>query len=289
MIEGFYNTNPTTCGINDSREKILQLAAAKKVYQIPVVDSDGCIAGIAEIDELLQPTGRSNKVVLMAGGLGTRLRPLTDSIPKPMLHVGKKPILETIIENFYKYGYRDFILSVSYRSHSIEDHFGDGEAFGVKISYVHETKRMGTAGALSLLREQLSEPFFVMNADLLTNINFENLHDYHDSHNAMATMAIREYDIQVPYGVVNISNNQITSIEEKPIKKFYVSGGIYMLNPESLHLIPNDQYYDMPSLFERIIARGMTALSFPIREYWLDIGRMSDYDKANNDYAEVFG
>ena len=224
----------------------------------------------------------------MAGGLGTRLSPLTDSIPKPMLHVGKKPILETIIENFAKYGYRDVVLSVSYKSHVIEEHFGDGEAFGVKISYVHETKRMGTAGALSLMRDQLSEPFFVMNADLLTNVNFEHLHDYHESNNAMATMAVREYDFQVPYGVVNISDSQITSIEEKPTHKFYVSGGIYMLNPASLDLIPNDQFFDMPSLFESMIARGANALSFPIREYWLDIGRMSDYEKANSEYGEVF-
>jgi dTDP-glucose pyrophosphorylase len=288
LIEGFYNTNPTTCGINDSKDKILQLATAKKIYQVPVVDNDGCIVGIAEIDEMLQPAGRSNKVVLMAGGLGTRLSPLTDTVPKPMLHVGQKPILETIIENFAKYGYRDVVLSVSYKSHVIEEHFGDGAAFGVKISYVHETKRMGTAGALSLMRDQLSEPFFVMNADLLTNVNFVHLHDYHDTNHAMATMAVREYDFQVPYGVVNISDSQITSIVEKPTHRFYVSGGIYMLNPELLELIPSDQFFDMPSLFESMISKGKNALSFPIREYWLDIGRMSDYEKANSEYGEVF-
>jgi dTDP-glucose pyrophosphorylase len=288
IIDGFYNTSPTTCGINDSREKIIQLAAAKMIYQIPVIDNDGCIVGVAEIDEMLQPAVRPNKVVLMAGGLGTRLSPLTDSVPKPMLHVGKKPILETIIENFAKYGYRDIVLSVSYKSHIIAEHFGNGESFGVKINYVHETKRMGTAGALSLMRDQLREPFFVMNADLLTSVNFEHLHDYHESHNAMATMAVREYDFQVPYGVVNISDSQITSIEEKPTHKFFVSGGIYMLNPESLELIPNDQFFDMPSLFESMISKGKNALSFPIREYWLDIGRMSDYEKANSEYVEVF-
>jgi dTDP-glucose pyrophosphorylase len=288
MIEGIYNTSPTTCGINDSRERILQLAAAKSIYQLPVVDGNGCVVGIAKIDELIKPIERTNKVVLMAGGMGTRLSPLTDSVPKPMLHVGKKPILETIIENFAKYGYRDIVLSVSYKSHIIEEHFGNGDALGVKINYVHETKRMGTAGALSLLRDQLSEPFFVMNADLLTNVNLEHLHDYHKSHNAMATMAVREYDFQVPYGVVNIEDSHITSIEEKPTHKFYVSGGIYMLNPESLKLIPNDQFFDMPSLFKSMISNGANALSFPIREYWLDIGRMSDYEKANSEYGEVF-
>lgn len=288
VIEKFYNASPITCGINDSKEKILQLAAAKMIYQIPVVDNDGCIVGIAEIDEMLQPSDRPNKVVLMAGGLGTRLSPLTDSLPKPMLHVGKKPILETIIENFAKYGYRDIFLSVSYKSHIIEEHFGDGSAFGVKINYIHETKRMGTAGALSLMRDKLKEPFFVMNADLLTNVNFEHLHDYHESHNALATMAVREYDFQVPYGVVNITDSKITSIEEKPTHKFYVSGGIYMIDPRALALIPDDQFFDMPSLFESMIGRGERAVSFPIREYWLDIGRMSDYEKANSEYGEVF-
>jgi dTDP-glucose pyrophosphorylase/predicted transcriptional regulator len=288
MIADIYNTNPITCGLNDSKEKILQLAASKSIYQIPVIDSDGRIVGIAEVDEMIKPVARSNKVVLMAGGLGTRLSPLTDSVPKPMLHVGKKPILETIIENFAKYGYRDIILSVSYKSHIIEEHFCDGAAFGVNINYIHETKRMGTAGALSLIRDKLDEPFFVMNADLLTNVNFEHLHDYHESHNALATMAVREYDFQVPYGVVNITDSRITSIEEKPTHKFYVSGGIYMLNPKSLELIPNDQFFDMPSLFESMIANGAQAVSFPIREYWLDIGRMSDYEKANSEYCGVF-
>jgi len=288
MIEGLFNTSPTICSINDSKEKILQLAATKRIYKIPIVDDNKCVVGVAEIEEMLQPIEKTNKVVLMAGGLGTRLSPLTDSVPKPMLLVGKKPILETIIENFTKFGYRDIILSVSYKSHLIETHFGDGAAFGVKISYVHETKRMGTAGALSLMRDQLTEPFFVMNADLLTNVNFEHLHDYHESHNAMATMAVREYDFQVPYGVVNISDSRITSIEEKPTQRFYVSGGIYMLNPKTLEMIPDYQFFDMPSLFEKIIAGGANTLSFPIREYWLDIGRMCDYDKANSEYCEVF-
>ena len=287
-IEAIYFRTPTTCGINDSKAKILQLAVAHKLYQIPVIDTEGRIVGIAEVNELLRPTRHANKVVLMAGGLGTRLSPLTDTTPKPMLHVGNKPILETIIENFSKYGYTDIILSVSYKSHIIEEYFGDGAAFGVKIDYVHENKRMGTAGALSLVRDKLSEPFFVMNGDLLTNINFEHMHDYHLSHRAAATMAVREYDFQVPYGVVNIQDGKITSIEEKPTHKFFVSAGIYMLSPEVLANIPNNEFFDMPTLFEKLITAKHCAVSFPIREYWLDIGRMSDYERANNEYSGVF-
>lgn len=287
-IENIYYRTPTTCGINDSKEKILQLAVAQKLYQIPIVDTEGRIVGIAEVDELLQPAHRTNKVVIMAGGMGTRLSPLTDTTPKPMLHVGNKPILETIIENFAKYGYSDIILSVSYKSHVIEKYFGDGKAFGVNIEYIHESKRMGTAGALSLMRDRLTEPFFVMNGDLLTNINFEHLHDYHVSHDAVATMAVREYDFQVPYGVVNVLDGSIVSIEEKPVHKFFVSAGIYMLSPQTLAHVPREEFFDMPTLFEKLIAGKNTAVSFPVREYWLDIGRISDFERANNEYSGVF-
>ncbi len=288
LIESIYFRTPMTCGVNDSNEKILQTAIAYKLYQIPVVDGEGRVVGIAEVDELLQPSHRTNKVVLMVGGLGTRLSPLTDTTPKSMLHVGNKPILETIIENFSKYGYTDIILSVSYKSHIIEEYFGDGEKFGVKIDYVHETKRMGTAGALSLMRKNLTEPFFVMNGDLLTNINFEHMYDYHLSHDAIATMAVREYDFQVPYGVVTVQDGRIVSIEEKPTHKFFVSAGIYMLSPQILDAIPDDEFFDMPTLFEKLIADRHNAVSFPIREYWLDIGRMSDYEKANSEYSGIF-
>jgi len=237
---------------------------------------------------LIQPQRRSNKVVLMAGGLGTRLSPLTDSTPKPMLHVGNKPILETIIDRFSACGYGEIILSVKYKSHLIEEYFKDGAAFGVNIEYVHEEKRMGTAGALSLMSKRLDEPFFVMNADLLTSVNFENLHNYHLSQHAVATMGVREYDFQVPYGVVNVKDNYILSIEEKPIHKFFVSAGIYMFCPSILDYVPQDKFFDMPSLFSTLIAENLKTVSFPIREYWLDIGRMSDYERANLEYTGIF-
>jgi NDP-sugar pyrophosphorylase family protein len=216
------------------------------------------------------------------------LSPLTDTTPKPMLHVGNKPILETIIENFAKYGYGEIILSVNYKSQIIQDYFGSGSAHGVNIQYVHETKRMGTAGALTFIRDSLTEPFFVMNGDLLTNINFEHMHDYHISHDVVATMAVREYDFQVPYGVVNVAEGQILSIEEKPIHKFFVSAGIYMLAPQVLEEIPDNEFFDMPVLFEKLLKNGKKAVSFPLREYWLDIGRMSDFERANSEYSAVF-
>lgn len=286
-IDSIYFKEPTVANINDTKEYIIRLAAQKKIHQIPLIDSLGNLIGLDILDELIANKTKSNPVVLMAGGLGTRLGDLTKTTPKPMLHVGNKPILETIIENFAKYGYINFIISVNYLSHVIEEYFEDGSKFGVTISYVHEKQRMGTAGALSLMRDKLTEPFFVMNGDLLTNVNFEHLHNYHSSQNAIATMGVREYDFQVPYGVVNVEDGRIKSITEKPVHKFFVSAGIYMLSPESLELIPEHQFFDMPSLFEKIIARGV-ASSFPIHEYWLDIGRINDYEQANHEYRKVF-
>jgi len=286
-IETIIFKNSTVCSINDSREDILKIAVAKKIYCIPIVDEKGVIVGIEEVDDLLKPASFSNRVVLMAGGLGTRLRPLTDDIPKPLLQVGDKPILETIINGFAKYGFTNIVLSVSYKAEMIEAHFGDGSKFAVNIEYVHEDKRMGTAGALSLMQEKLSEPFFVMNGDLLTNINFEHMLEYHLSNDAIATMGVREYDFQVPYGVVNVEGHNILSIDEKPVHNFFVSGGVYVLSPDVLEMIP-DTYYDMPTLFEKLIEEKKKSVSFPIREYWLDIGQMSDFHRANAEYHGVF-
>ncbi len=287
-VESIIFMTPTIATVSDTKEEILKIALAKKLHQIPIIDKNGKIVGIQEIEELIKPKEKTNKVVLMVGGLGTRLRPLTDNTPKPMLKVGNKPILQTIVEKFAEYGYINIVMCVNYKSHVIKDYFGDGSEFGVNIEYIFEDQRMGTAGALSLLKEKPTEAFFVMNGDLLTNVNFEHLHDYHMSNSAMGTMCVREYDFQVPYGVVNIEDSRIISIEEKPMQKFFVSAGIYMLSPEILKFIPQDEFYDMPTLFEKLISENKNAISFPLREYWLDIGRMEEYKKANEEYDEVF-
>ena len=287
-IESIYKKNPFKCFINETKEEIIAKAIEKNIYEIPIVDSENNLIGFETLTHLLKPKSHQNKVVLMVGGLGTRLRPLTEDTPKPMLKVGDRPILETIILNFKKYGFTDIILSVSYKSHMIEEYFGDGTKFGVQIEYLHEKKRMGTAGALSLIKEKLEKPFFVMNGDLLTNINFEHMMEYHISNNSYATMGVREYDFQVPYGVVNIDGINIKNIEEKPTHTFYVSGGVYVLSPKVLDLIPNEKFYDMPTLFENIINKDLKSISFPIHEYWLDIGRIEEFEKANNDYMRHF-
>ncbi len=287
-IAGIYNTNPTKGYINQPKEDILQLAIINGIKQVPMVDDAGCLVGVEIIDDYLRKSEKPNHVVLMAGGLGTRLRPLTENVPKPMLKVGTKPILETIIDNFSSYGFRHFHLCVNYKSEVILNHFEDGSRFGVSISYIQEPKRLGTAGALSLLPELSPEPILVMNGDLLTNINFEHLLNYHLTAHAQATMCVREYDFQVPYGVVEMKGATIQAIVEKPVHNFFVNAGIYVLSPEAVARIPKDTFFDMPDLFQQLIQEEKKICSFPIKGYWLDIGRSDDFAKANTDYEEIF-
>ena len=287
-IAGIINKHPVVANINDTKERILELANEKKLHQIPII-SNGKLIGIQDIREFLAPKNKPNKVILMVGGLGTRLRPLTNDVPKPMLDVGNKPILHTIVENFAKYGYTDIIMCVNYKSEIIKEYFGNGDKFGVKIEYVLENQRMGTAGALSLLQKRPKDDFFVMNGDLLTNVNFEYLHEYHKDSNALASICIRKYEMQVPYGVVNVRANKVTSIEEKPTQSFFVSAGIYMFSPIVLDFIPKGVFYDMPTLFSELLKHDFPIHPFPIREYWLDIGRMDEYRRANDEYEGVFG
>ena len=287
-IETIVFKEPAVAKISSTKEEILKIALSKKLHQIPIVDDNGIVLDLKEIEELVEPKIKTNRVILMVGGLGTRLRPLTQDMPKPMLKVGNKPILQTIVEKFAEYGFVNITMCVNFNASIIRDYFGDGKEFGVNIDYVLEQKRMGTAGALSLLKERPSEPFFVMNGDLLTNVNFEHIFNYHMLNKATATMCVREYDYEVPYGVVKMNDNKITAIAEKPVQKFFVSAGIYMLSPEILDLIPQDEFYDMPTLFEKAIAQGKNVISFPIHEYWIDIGRLEEYQKANEEYAKIF-
>lgn len=286
-IESVYYRTPTICSINDSKETIVQKAIKNKVYQIPIIDNNNKLVDIEDLATLLTNENRKNKVILMAGGLGTRLQPLTNNIPKPLLKVGSKPILQTIIENFSIYGFKDIIISVNYKAGMIKDYFQDGSKFGVNIKYVEEDKRLGTAGALSLINESINEPFFVMNADLLTNINFSHFLDFHLQGNSVGTMCVREYDFQVPYGVIETDNGKITSIIEKPIHKFFVNAGIYLLSPLVLKMIPKNTFYDMPTLFEELINKQENVLSFPIHEYWLDIGKMEDFKRAQIEFSNL--
>ncbi|MGQ9826160.1 MAG: nucleotidyltransferase family protein, partial [Desulfotomaculales bacterium] len=238
--------------------------------------------------DLINPKKRNNVVVIMAGGLGSRLRPLTDECPKPLLKVGGKPLLETILENFLEYGLYNFYFSVNYRAEMIREYFGDGSRWGANIEYINEEKRLGTAGALSLLPEKPKNTVLVMNGDLLTKINFEHLLDFHADTKADATMCVKEYNFQIPYGVVKTDRHRLIEIEEKPVKTFFISAGIYAIEPAVIDLIPRNTYFDMPGLFEKLIKENREAAVFPIREYWLDIGHKEDFERANGEFSEVF-
>ena len=259
-----------------------------QVDKIPLVDSKGKLVGIYFTTKSKYHEKHTNTVVLMVGGIGSRLKPLTDTTPKPMLNVGGKPILQTIIKGFADNNFTNITMCLGYKSNVIQDYFQDGNDFGVNIDYIVEEQRMGTAGALTLLKKNLDKPFFVMNGDLLTNINFETMLDFHKSNKSKATMCVREYDIEVPYGVVNIDSKKIISIEEKPIHSFFVNAGIYLLEPDCIGLIPKNKFYDMPSLFEELIKNNKKIISFPLKEYWLDIGKTSDYERANLEFNNFF-
>ena len=287
-IEDVYFKNPVTAKEGKTKEGLLYLCLINKIEQIPIVDGEFKIIDLFVINNELSKKQHENNVVLMVGGLGTRLRPLTENTPKPMLAVGDKPILQTIIKGFVDSGFTNITMCLGYKSNVIRDYFQDGSDFGASIDYIVEEKRMGTAGALTLLTKKLNKPVFVMNGDLLTNVNFEKMLDFHESNNSKATMCVREYDVEVPYGVVNLNNEKIVSIEEKPIHSFFVNAGIYLLEPECIGLIPDNEFYDMPSLFEELIKNNRKVVSFPLKEYWLDIGRIADYEKANIEYHDVF-
>lgn len=282
------NSDPTVAMVDESRESILHVMQRKALHHIPIVDQDRRVVGLETLGELTQLPTRDNWVVLMAGGLGSRLRPLTDECPKPMLKVGNKPLLETILENFIEYGFHRFYISVNYMADVVKAYFGDGSRWGVDIGYLHEDQRLGTAGALSLLPESPTEALLVMNGDLLTKVNFKQLLDFHAGHHAQATMCVREYDFQVPYGVVKIDDQRIICIDEKPIQRFFVNAGIYVLEPASLGFISANTYFDMTTLFEKLIELNKETAVFPIREYWLDVGQLADYDRANGEYRDIF-
>ncbi len=275
------NPNPKTAeqGWTDSR--ILALTERHDLLQLPLAECGGNVVGLANLHDLLNKHRYDNPVFLMAGGFGTRLRPLTSNCPKPMLQVGDKPILEHILLNFVEAGFHRFYISIHYMPEVIRDYFGDGEKWGVSIQYVHEEEPLGTGGALGLLpHNEIDQPMFVMNGDLLTSLNLHSFLEFHESHGSVATMCVREYEHQVPYGVITSEGSQIKSMVEKPIHRFFVNAGVYLLDPVLVKSVEPSVRIDMPTLLEQQIDGGKVVSMFPIHEYWLDIGRMDDFYKA---------
>lgn len=282
------NTQPKTAEQSWTESRIRAVMEQHELLQLPLVDKNRRVMGLANLHDILNKHRHDNPVFLMAGGFGTRLRPLTNNCPKPMLKVGDKPILEQILLNFVDAGFHRFYISTHYMPDVIRDHFGNGEKWGITIQYVHEEEPLGTGGALGLLpHDEIDQPLFMMNGDLLTSLNLHGFLEFHESHNGVATMCVREYEHQVPYGVITSEGARIKSMVEKPVHRFFVNAGIYLLSPGLVKSVEQGTRIDMPTLLERQIDRGKTVNMFPIHEYWLDIGRMDDFNKAQNEIGEL--
>lgn len=279
-IEGAIRSNSLVVPPEMGRDMVLQLMQANRLRQLPVVDADHKVVGLHLWDEIAVPSF-PNSMVIMAGGLGTRLRPHTERCPKPMLPVAGKPMLEHIIERAKAEGFTHFIIAVQYLGHIIEEYFGNGERFGVRIEYLRETTPLGTAGALSLLAPRPELPFIVTNGDVLSDIRYGELLDFHARHGAVATMAVRLHEWQHPFGVVQTQGVDIVGFEEKPVARTHINAGIYALSPEALSGMAANSRCDMPTLFEQLQAEGKRTVAYPMHEPWLDVGRPDDLNRAN--------
>lgn len=280
-----FHSGPVTAPDGTPDEALLHLMSETSLRQIPLVDEEGRVVNIALLSELVKeyelPLMRA---VVMAGGYGTRLRPLTDELPKSMLPVGDRPLLEIIVNGLREAGIRQVNVATHYKSDMISEHFKDGEDFGVDIRYVKEDQPLGTAGGLSLLDES-DEPLLVINGDILTRVDFRAMLNFHREHEADLTVAVRQYEFRVPYGVIDTDGVAVTGISEKPLVQQFINAGIYLLNPSIRRLIPNGQHYDIPDLIQQLLKEGRPVVCFPIREYWLDIGKSDQYDQAKADMA----
>lgn len=291
LVVEIMNVNPRTVNADFDEDEIYNNYIANNICRdLPILDDNGRVIGLTTWQHHSH-RNRTNPVVIMAGGLGTRLRPLTDHTPKPLLEVGGRPILEGIIERLRDQGLKDIHLSINHMGEQFKDFFGDGSNHGVHISYIEEDKPLGTCGALKQVQDKSDLPLIVMNGDVLTNINFSYLLDYHENHQSSATVCLRNYSLNVPYGVVDVceDSHKVTGVREKPTFRFFVSAGLYVLSPHVLDLIPDNSHYDMPTLLNAIEQKGMDVGGFPLKEYWLDIGQMEEFERAQKEYHGIFG
>lgn len=281
------NTKPSFGFETESEIVWHQKMQRKSLRHLPILDADNRILGLYyQKNEATE--ARTNPIVLMLGGQGMRLRPLTETVPKPMLKVGNQPILETIVKHIAEQGFTEFYFCINYLGHQIKDHFGSGEKWGIRIHYIEENSPLGTAGALSLLQMVPSEPLVVMNGDLLTKIDLRALINFHEEHENSVTACAREYTQQVPYGVMELDGVHVTQMVEKPAYRYFVNAGIYCLSPHALDKVPQNLFYDMPTLIDDLLEDGRKVGGFPITEYWMDIGQMPDFEQAQVDYEVHF-
>jgi dTDP-glucose pyrophosphorylase len=284
------NPKPMAIREGESEAAALVLMRQRRIHHMPVLDSAGCVVRLITDTDVWRSGREAAAIVIMAGGLGSRLKPLTDTIPKPLLPIAGRPVLEIIIDNFLRQGFERFYLAVNYKAEMIQNHFGDGTQFGTSIEYLLETERLGTAGALRLLPKQSSVPVVVINGDILTTLDARMLLMFHREQHASATLCVCEHSFRVPYGVVVVGpQGKFQGIEEKPTRRELVSAGINVLSPQAVDLIPKSGPMDMPELMQAVSAKLGPPAIYPLREYWLDIGQLSDLKTAQEQVTGFFG
>jgi dTDP-glucose pyrophosphorylase len=274
---------PITARPGTSPGELIQLMNERSIRHVPIVDAERRVVALALLSELVRDYELPLRAVVMAGGLGTRLRPLTERMPKPMLPVGGRPILEHILDQLRASGINRVNVTTHYHRDVITEHFGNGREFGVDLTYVPEDEPLGTAGGLGQLFPE-DEPLLVMNGDILTGVDFRAMLDFHREHEAEMTLAVREEEFQLPFGVVETHDVHVTGIDEKPSIRRFVNAGIYLLEPTVRTYIPAGEAMDIPQLVECLIADGRRVVSFPVHEYWLDVGQHHTYEQAERDY-----
>lgn len=284
-VSDIANSHPFSALNTRNSGELSGLLREKNLKQIPIVDKDGVLKGLYVGSDGSTAKNLNVPVVLMAGGLGRRLMPFTEACPKPLLQLGGKPILEHIIVRLSEQGFKRFYISVNYLGHMIEDYFGTGRRLGVEISYLRENKRLGTGGALSLLPQNMTYPILVMNGDLLSETDFNELIENHLSCCASATMCIREHSTAIPFGVVNFDGNLYVKTDEKPTLKHHINTGVYCLSRNALTVVPDDEFYDMPSLFEDLKKQDHLCAVHVLRDSWVDIGTIPEYEAAQKLYG----
>ena len=278
--------NPLVVGPDVDRKTALALMTSHKILQIPIINLEGYVVGLHSWDDLGLASEHAHAMVIMAGGKGVRLRPFTENCPKPMLHVGGKPMLQHIIERAKTQGFKKFVISVNYLGQMIQDYFKDGSNYGVEITYIQEDKPLGTAGALSLIEHHVNSDFIVTNGDVLADIDYFDLIKFRQKHDASGAMAVRLFEWTNPYGVVRLEGMNIVGFTEKPVVRSHINAGIYALSLAALAHISMHEYCDMPTLFERLREAGHRTVAYPLHEPWLDVGRPDDLKRANANFAE---
>ena len=286
LLDQRRDSGPLTAPVGTSDSTLLHLMNETGVRQIPLVDENNRVVDVTLLSDLVKELELPIRAVVMAGGMGSRLRPLTDTVPKPMLPIGSRPLLELTVERLKQAGIRRLNVATHYKSDVISNHFKDGQDFGVEISYVKEDQPLGTVGALSLL-EDSEDPLLVINGDILTRVDFREMLNFHREHKADLTIAVRQYEFNVPYGVVETDGVNVKGISEKPTVRQFINAGMYLLNPSVRRLVPNAQQYDMPDLIHRILSEGLPVVCFPVMEYWLDIGIEDQYVQAQSDMKNL--